>query len=202
MRKEDSNQTPLMVQVENYAMEFLSQGRAGWDIPHTRAVVYYSGEIAPTVGVDLLVGQTAAWFHDIGYFGLFGHGNSDKRGAIKNRKAQHMIEGARYTKGFLDKPEIARFYQPEQSDRVVHLVSVHDKVPELRDLDELVLMEADTLGAIDLAKVTPTFNYDDAMRYIESVHIRRIPRFMTDLGKKYVSELMPKFEEYFKVQRS
>lgn len=198
MSKEDLRQTPIMAQVENYALQFLSQGRREWDVPHTRSVVHYATEISQSVDLDLLVEKTAAWFHDIGYFGLFKDKDSDKRSEIKSQKALHMIEGARMARDFLVRPEISRFYRPEQSERIVHLVSVHDKVLGLKDLDELVLMEADTLGALDITRITPTFNYDDAMRYLESVHQRRIPRFVTELGKQYANELMPQFEEHFK----
>lgn len=61
----------LETALENYALGFLRQGRQEWDEPHTRAVVYYAGEIAKAEGLDALVLVTAAWLHDIGYYGMF-----------------------------------------------------------------------------------------------------------------------------------
>ena len=198
MSKEDGDQVPIIVQVENYALKFLINGRKEWDVPHTRSVVHYATEIGQSVGLDLLVEQTAAWFHDIGYFGLFKDGDSDNLFKVKNKKELHMKTGQRMARDFLARPEIAGFYTPEQSNRVSHLVSVHDNLPVLGELDELVLMEADTLGTLDVTRVKPTFNYDDAMRYLESTQQRRIPKFITELGKGYANSLIPQFEEHFR----
>ena len=61
----------LETALENYALGFLRRGRQDWDEPHTRAVVYYAGEIAKAEGLDSLVLVSAAWLHDIGYYGMF-----------------------------------------------------------------------------------------------------------------------------------
>ncbi|OGH11828.1 MAG: hypothetical protein A2857_03985 [Candidatus Levybacteria bacterium RIFCSPHIGHO2_01_FULL_36_15] len=202
MSKEDLAQTLILVQVENYALQFLSQGRKEWDIPHTRSVVHYANEIGQSVNLDLLVEKTAAWFHDIGYFYLFEGGDSNQKDAVRDRKARHMTEGTRLAKEFLDRSDIAKHYRPDQASRIVHLVGKHDRVVELTDLDELVLMEADTLGTLDLTSITPTYDYNDAVKYLESVRRKRVPRFTTQLGKRYLEDLLPKFEEYLQSKRT
>jgi putative nucleotidyltransferase with HDIG domain len=201
MSKEALEQSELAKQIEAYAVKYLSQGRIGWDVPHTYSVVHYAGEIADSVGVDHLVATTAAWFHDIGYFGLFINEDSNRHESVIDKKAQHMEEGARLVREFLEQPGITNYFTPEQRERVIHLVSVHDKVADLKDLDELVLMEADTLGAIDITRVTPTFDYDSGMKYIEGLKRKRLPRFCTDLGKKHAGELLPRFEQFFAEKR-
>lgn len=192
----------IMKSVEAYADQFLSEGRKGWDMPHTRAVVHYARELAISEGQDILVLETAAWFHDIGYFGLFNENDSEQNTSMKVRKLLHMERGAQFTKDFLNKPKISTAYTSKQRERIIHLVGVHDKVTELRDLDELILMEADTLGQIDIARVTPTFDYNNAMKYIKNgLEAKRIPRFTTELGKNYLEQLLPEFLLYFTKQQ-
>lgn len=191
--------TDLMTQVEAYAVSFLREGRADWDEPHTRSVVYYAGLLAQAVAeADPLVLTTAAWFHDIGYFGLFEAGESGIYEGVLDKKLKHMIEGAKMARLFLERSNIIDRYTAEQRERIVHLVSIHDKAEELQALDEIILMEADTLGAIDISRVKPTFDTEGGRRYIMKQKERRIPRFQTDLGKDLAEVLVPIFEDYFK----
>jgi len=185
--------------LENYALGFLRQGRKEWDEPHSRAVVYYAGEIAKAEGLDSLVLVTAAWLHDIGYYGMFKQGESEQYDNVMDRKKAHMVNGARLAADFLRRPEIQIFYTPEQMEYIVYLVSVHDKIEELQDLEEIALMEADTLGAIDIDRVKPTFDKENAEKYINNdLTLRRFPRFLTVTGIKLFNQLFPKFEAYFK----
>lgn len=143
----------LETKIEKYALSFLCQGRKEWDEPHTKAVVYYATEIANSSGLNVLVLKTAAWLHDIGYHSLFEGDESKQFSQVMDRKAKHMANGAKLAELFLEKPEIKTFYTKEQTERIIHLVSVHDLVEELKDDDEIALMEADTLGAIDIDRV-------------------------------------------------
>ncbi len=192
---EDQRET-ISQEVEDYALRFLKQGRDKWDVPHTKSVVHYAKEIAQAEGYDILVAVTAAWFHDIGYFSLFNEEDTSTLSNVRDRKALHMENGAKMAKAFFERPEVAEKFTPQQKERIIHLVSVHDKVDELQDLDELILMEADTLGIIDISRVKPTYNRDDWIRFLESVKGRRAPRFLTTLGKKYLKELLPIAESY------
>lgn len=185
--------------LENYAISFLRQGRQEWDEPHSRAVVHYAGEIAKAEGLDSLVLVSAAWLHDIDYYRMLKEGESEQYEEVMDRKKAHMVNGARMAEDFLNRPEIQPFYTPEQRERVVHLVSVHDKIEELREIDEIALMEADTLGAIDVARVKPTFDKVNVRKYIENdLTLRRYGRFLTTTGVNLFNQLFPKFEAYFK----
>lgn len=185
--------------LENYALSFLRQGRREWDEPHTRAVVYYAELIAKKEGLDILVLVSAAWLHDIGYFGLFKPGESEKYEEVMDRKKAHMVEGAKMAAEFLNRPEIQGFYTPQQRERIVHLVRIHDKLEAQREVDEFALMEADTLGAIDITRVKPTFDKEDARKYIvKDLTLRRYGKFVTMTGVNLFNELLPKFEAYFK----
>jgi putative nucleotidyltransferase with HDIG domain len=187
----------LANELESYAVGFLSKGRE-WDVPHTKAVVYYAEQIAGSENLDLLVIVTAAWLHDIGYSSLFEGSDSKKFEQVMNKKAAHMVNGEKMAREFLAQPHIKSFYKKEQIERIVHLVSVHDKIDELKDKDEIALMEADTLGALDASRVTPTFNRKDAAKYInEDVLGRRFPKFQTQLGIRLFQEVLPRFMSYF-----
>jgi len=184
--------------VENYALRFLHQGREGWDIEHTKAVVFYAEKIAASEGLDVEVLHTAAWLHDIGYYGLFEKTEANKYSQVEDKKMLHMLIGARLAKEFLQKPEVSSFYTPEQIQEIIHLVEVHDDFGKLgKSKEEIVLMEADTLGAIDLQRVIPTFDRENGFKYIEGLKKKRLPRFQTDLGKQFLAKLLPLFEDYF-----
>lgn len=190
----------LEQKIEAYALQFLSQGRIGWDEPHTRSVVHYAGEIASQEGFDVLVFRTVGWLHDIGYFAMFDGASSDSYDDVKDKKAAHMINGARLAQEFLNREDISPFYTDDQKDKIIHLVSVHDKVRELITDEEIAFMEADTLGAIDLSRATPTFDKENGQKYIRGLMVKRAPRFKTETGKKYFNELLGPFMQYFEFE--
>jgi len=187
----------LMNLLESYANKFLSKGRE-WDVPHTKAVVHYAGRIAESEGLDVLVLVTTAWLHDTGYYALFEGDQSRQYEAVMDRKTAHMLNGARLAREFLEQPHIKDFYIEEQIERIVHLVSIHDKVEELSTKEEIAFMEADTLGAIDVSRVTPTFDRVNAAKYTNNDLLgRRFPKFKTSTGIGLFQELLPKFIAYF-----
>src|SRR5205085_1220833 len=104
---------------------------------------------------------------------------------------------AQLARAFVDRPDVAGYYTPAQRDRVVHLVGVHDKVAELADLDEIVFMEADTLGALDTRRVTPTFAYESGMKHLAEVRNGRALRFQTPVAKRYLEKLLARRVAYF-----
>lgn len=191
----------MPLQLEEKIREFvipkLERGRKGWDREHTVAVVDYVRRISEQEGEDVLVLTTSAWFHDIGYAELFGEEGSQDLKNIRLKKDDHMENGKAIVSEFLSRPEIAKYYTKEQIERIIHLVSVHDKVEELKDKDEIILMEADTLGVIDISRVKPTFDEKDIYQYTFRLNRNRFPRFETDEGKRLKDKLYPKFLEYF-----
>jgi len=192
----------IRANVKDYALQFLRQGREGWDIEHTRAVAYYAEKIATSEGLDTEVLIAAAWLHDIGYYGLFEDADPAQYTHITDRKQLHMIIGAKLAEKFFQTPEAASLYTPQQIQKIVHLVEVHDDFEKLgKSREEIVLMEADTLGSIDLKRVTPTFDYKNGINYIEALKGKRLPRFQTMLGKQFLAELLPLFVAYFEKKK-
>lgn len=188
----------LQRRIEQYATGFLRQGRVDWDVPHTQAVSYYALLLAERERLDELVMFTTAQLHDIGYFGLFNAQTSSRNwGAVQDKKLQHMIVGAEYARTFLDKPENTIHYSETQAARVVHLVSVHDRVDQLKDPDEIAFGAADTLAAIDVARAKPTFDYEQYKKYLAGSLDRRRRLIQSPSAKELFAQLLPAFIAHF-----
>ena len=153
----------------------LHQGRQDWDLPHTKAVVYWMKKICsshPELEKKVLV--AAAYAHDWGYVHAFSSSPSYQQ--IAKMKERHMEIGAELIRKLLIERLSAVFSQ-KQIKRVAHLVSVHDKLSQVVDQDEIALVEADTLGALDVERVKPTFSLIDNNKYLEEVAKKRRPLF-------------------------
>lgn len=153
----------------------LERGRKNFDLPHTKAVVHWIKEILigePQLNPKVLI--TAAYAHDWGYIDM-GIGSSMDQ--VQDAKEQHMRIGATRIKQLLSTRLFDEF-TPDEVERVSHLVFVHDRLTQVHDDDEIALVEADTLGALDTDIVKPTFSKEDNERYIyEQVLSLRRPLF-------------------------
>lgn len=202
MQKERLNEAmpkKLELALMEFAYGYLEKGRKDWDIPHTKAVKYYAEEIARAEGLDVLVHKTVAILHDIGYYAAFAGEESEDYDKVQDRKILHMEYGKRLAREVLERPEVSKFYTEAQKELIIELIGIHDRVDRLSTPDEIAFMEADTLGAIDIQRVKPTFNYENGMKYIEgSLKGKRVPKFRTEKGKEFLAILLPKFEEYIK----
>ena len=179
----------------------LERGRANYDKAHTVAVVYWLKEILNhhTYNGNSLVLLIAAYAHDWGYADLFIKSNGVVQlNDVLAAKKQHMIVGAEKLQALLQ-GDVFSALSDEEKKRCVHLVSVHDDLDNLTDADELLLMEADTLGMLDVERVKPTFDIDSNTRFLNKVQTKRIPKFMTDFGKKMVAKLVYDRQEYYKL---
>ncbi len=193
---------PTAEQIEEFLKEHifpeLEKGRAGFDMPHTQAVVFYLKEIlnnSPSINVDNIVLLIAAYAHDWGYADLFTQGKPINYEEVKNAKKLHMELGVQKIHSLLKDPFFS-FITTEQKERIIHLVGIHDKLVELKEIDELVLMEADTLGGLDIKLITPFKDKESNIKYIEGVKAKRVPLFITEFGKSKVEELIKKREQY------
>ncbi len=200
MNKESESVEAVLSYAEEFAMPYLKQGREGFDIPHSQRVAHYAMLLGSEAHLDTTVLGIAGWLHDIGYAELF-ENNSSSHSAVKDRKALHMEIGAQRANEFVHLPHIASVLTPQQQERIVHIVGIHDNLGALKHEDEIVFMEADTLGALDVAHVTPSFDYDNAMSYLDGLTYKRMPLFRTELGKHYLKILLGDFRGYFEERR-
>ncbi len=180
----------------DFALGYLEKGRPGFDIPHTIAVIYHAGRLANVHQVDPLVLVMAAVLHDIGYYGEFELSEAVGLEGIMDKKAKHMVAGGIMARNFLFGDQIGDEMTVEQKEMVVHLVEVHDKIKELSTDEELVLMKADSLGAIDIGWVLPTFTGDEALRYLEGHGLLRRSLFEERLGADDYDELVIAFRKF------
>ena len=90
------------------------------------------------------------------------------------------------------------FLTDKQKERAIHLVAVHDKKFELKDVDELVLMEADMLSSLDVNTKKPILNATSNKQFMDSMVNIRIPKFITEFSKNEAKRLIQAREEYFK----
>ena len=182
----------------------LEEGRPNWDKPHTESVVRYVKEIikaSPELELDPDVLVIVGYAHDWGYANLFQKGKLANYVEIAEQKKAHMVIGAEKIEALL-KESVFNYLSLEQKARIVHLVSVHDKVWQLKDVDELVFMEADTLGVFDIHGVKPSFNFEDNARWEKEAFELRVTRFLTDYSKRKVLELAAERKEYYRNLKS
>ncbi len=172
-----------------------NKGRSGYDKPHTEAVVFWMKELLGLLnnpGLNSKVLIAAAYAHDWGYAGLFDKSDSRSLSNILDRKKLHMQRGAEKIEQLLFQ-RLNQYFSDSEKLRIIHLVAVHDKVRDLKDEDELLLMEADTLGMLDVERVPPTFSAEDNKRFMEhSIKTLRLPRFYHQPAKELAEGLIEK----------
>lgn len=179
----------------------LRKGDLNRDLPHTISIVEKVKEIIQNtheLNLKLSILIIAAYCHDWGYAPFFkDDGESMSFEEYAEAKKHHMEIGAEMTRDLL-KDEYFSFLSDEEKERIVHLVRVHDNVEELTETDELVLMEADTLAGLDTDFIKPTFTKEGNDKYIKiGVKRNRLPRFITEHGKRMVEVYLRKREEYY-----
>ena len=178
----------------------LEAGRPNFDKPHTKAVVEYIKAIMdnhPELNLDRDVSVIAAYAHDWGYTGLFQDGKQIEIDDVGEAKKTHMLLGVDKLTVLL-RDGVFNFLSKERKQRAIHLVGVHDDLKVLRDTDELVLMEADTLGGLDVSKIKPTFNKLSNTKYMQNVRNKRYPLFITKYSKQQFEKLYKLREDYYK----
>lgn len=170
----------------------LEKGRKDFDRPHTEAVVFWMKTLLgllsnPELDTQVLI--TAAYAHDWGYIGLFDGLNSDDLLTIRKMKPVHMERGAKKIEELV-RLKLSTLFSEDQITRCAHLVLVHDLVETLKDEDELLLMECDTLGMIDVNRVKPTFTKESNSLFMErEIKSRRIPLFLHTQAKDFAQKL-------------
>jgi len=178
----------------------LLMGRKDFDLPHTKAVVYWTKYMLNVLAFDKLdpyILITAAYAHDWGYIGLFDGINSSNPAEINKRKQEHMIKGALKISDLLH-TKLPKYFSSIQIERISHLVSVHDKVEQLSQEDEILIMECDTLGMLDTDRVKPTFSKTDNEIFIkEQIYGRRLPHFIHPYAKNIALQLTAKRRSFY-----
>jgi len=180
----------------------LEKGRKGFDLNHTQAVVFWMKELLKSindVSLDVQVLVTAAYAHDWGYTNLFDDQEYRSLEEINKRKPMHMELGAEKIEKLLQE-KLPTFFSHDQILQTKHLVFMHDKVEELVTQEEILLMEADTLGMLDSDKVKPTFSKADNDIFMqEQIQDRRLPHFIHPEAKKLATIMVQKRLKFYEI---
>jgi len=185
--------------VKDRILPDLEKSRGGFDKIHTLEVVAWIKRIidhSPHLKLDGTVLIIAAYAHDWGYAGLFADGQTMHIDSIENAKTLHMELGAEKIKKLLQDTYFS-FLTDEQKERCIHLVAVHDKKYEIKDTDELILMEADVLSGLDVGTHKPVLDAQSNKKFMASVLGVRIPKFITEYSKNESKKLIQKRISYF-----
>lgn len=178
----------------------LEKGRKDFDRPHTEAVVYWIQEILKRLNLSESTNKiliTAAYAHDWGYIGLFNDIDSTNLELVHQMKPKHMERGAKMISNLLSS-SLSKYFTTDEIAQVTHLVDIHDKLEELKSEAEIILMEADTLGAIDVDKVKPTYSKEDTILLIDrEIRGRRLPIFRHDWAKVEAEKLIRKRLDWY-----
>ncbi len=195
-------------EVEEYLKEKilpdLEKSRGGFDKIHTLEVVAWLKQIIkhnPELKLDETVLLIAAYAHDWGYSDIFKDGQVMNFELVENAKPLHMELGAKKI-GKLLNDDFFSFLSDKQKIRCIHLVAVHDKKFEIKDIDELVLMEADMLSSLDINTNKPIYDAESNKKFMKAMLTTRIPKFITKFSKNEAKKLIQKRVDYYKKRKN
>ena len=178
----------------------LEKSRGGYDKIHTLEVIKWLKQIIshdPELKLDETVLLIAAYAHDWGYSDIFKDGQTMNFKLVENAKKLHMELGAKKIKALLEN-DFFSFLSDVQKSRCIHLVGVHDKKFEIKDVDELILMEADMLSALEMSEGKPSFDAESNKKFMKVMLTTRIPKFISKFSKNETKRLIKIREDYYK----
>ena len=180
--------------------DLANKGRPQWDKPHTEAVVYWMKYLLekidnPSLNSKVLI--TAAYAHDWGYANLFKQRNPITIKQARSQKDLHMKKGVEMIEQLIYQ-RLPGYFTEAEILRLTHLISVHDYTNQLQDEDELLLMECDALGMIDIERVSPTLSPQENKHFLRtSIDQKRLPRFIHPEAKQVAQELIKKRKKFY-----
>lgn len=180
--------------------DLANKGRPHWDKPHTEAVVYWVKHLLklldnPKLNTKVMI--AAAYAHDWGYTGLFKQNKPITLDQARSQKQIHMHRGALQIERLIYQRLSAYFTQTEII-HIIDLVAVHDNLKKLKTTAEILLMECDTLGMLDVNLVKPTLSTSANQHFINtSIYKKRLPLFKHELAKKIAAKLILARENYY-----
>lgn len=178
----------------------LEKSRGGFDKIHTLEVVTWLKQIIshnPELNLDEIVLLISAYAHDWGYSDIFKEGQVMNFEIVEKAKKLHMELGAKKIETLLI-DDFFSFLTDIQKARCIHLVAVHDKKLEIKDIDELILMEADMLSALQISSGKPIYDDESNKKFMESMLTTRIPKFITEFSKNEAKRLIQIRKDFYR----
>jgi len=176
--------------LKKIALSYLVKGKPGWDVPHTMSTVYWMKRLLGKEDGDERILVSTMYLHDIGYFGSFKKGYT--KADVDNLGILHMQRGSQEAEKILKRLR----YTPKEIKEITHLISMHGYLEQASTHNEILVVEADGLGQVDIDRVKPTYTKEDYLKFLDVFEKRRVPKYKTKLGKYYLKRLIKKAREY------
>jgi putative nucleotidyltransferase with HDIG domain len=161
--------------------------KSSWNYKHSLATAVWIKKLMRSRDNEKVL-VTAAYLHDIGYGSLISSDYTlEERIAAKK---EHGKIGSEEAKKILTKLN----YSKEEIKEICHLILIHDELPNLKTRNEILLMEADSLSAIDYERCPSSITEEELKRYFQICKEKRWPKFKTTKGKQFLKQLQNTLE--------
>lgn len=177
--------------IKSEAIKYLKNGKPDWDIPHTLISVDWMRKLIEKERGNERILITVMYLHDIGYPQL--QKGYDFDDLIKSKK-NHAEIGAIEAKKVL--MNIGSFSEDEISE-ICKLINGHYEKDNIDTLHQQLVIEADGLAKIDWERVTPNFDKENCLKYLEYFKSKTVPKFKTKTGKRFLKIVLQKAEKYW-----
>jgi len=180
-------------QLGQIVYHILKNGRPNWDIPHTKAAVFWVKKLSEEEGLtekEEKILLSAIYLHDIGYSTTQVVAEFE---SVANAKADHMVSGCEMARQVLKKLN----YSGRETSRICEIIRYHDVLGRKRDKLEQLHYEADRLAIMDRRRVKANFNRPDYKKWLDGFKDEQYPLIKTKTGKKYAKSLLEIAEEYY-----
>jgi epoxide hydrolase-like predicted phosphatase len=181
----------LEEKLKNEVLEPLEQSKPDWNVPHTLACVYWMRKLIDEEGGNERILVPVMYLHDIGYENLKKGYNYDE---MMESRETHEEKGAKKAEEILNR---VGGFSDEEINEIVDLIRYHDTLERIDSFNRQLVMEADSLGAIDWERATPSFDKENWYIFFEDFKKTRVPLFKTKTGKKFLRILLEKAERYW-----
>lgn len=186
--------------------DLANKGRPTWDKPHTEAVVYWMKYLLVKINPKRPVEKqfnpkvmvTAAYAHDWGYMNIFSQKKIKSIKEVIPYKQQHMQLSVQLIERLIAQ-RLSSYFTQAEILHLTHIISVHDNVKILKTEAEILLMECDALGMLDVKRVPPTLSPAENKYFMKhSIYERRLPKFIHQEAKEAAEKLIKERSLFYK----
>ncbi len=170
-------------------IKILEKNRPNWNIPHTLDAVKWMRLLIKAEGGNERILIPAIYLHDTGY-PILKKGYSYKE--MMASKPGHSEIAAKNTPSILKNLN----FKQDEIVRIAHLVEIHAKHDLIKEHNEQLIFEADSLAQINYNEVPPSFNKDDTIKFLKYFKKQRVPMIKTKTGVKLIKKLLKEAEDY------
>ena len=135
------------------------------------------------------------YLHDIGDAATYKNKKYNLKD-MNDKKDLQMKYGAALSKKILTK---IKGFTKKEIGSVCRLVKTHDIINKKRNYAEQLVFEADSLAMIDEKRAPSTFSRTEQIKFTNFFIQKRMSRFKTKTGKKYLKKLFAKYKKQYNI---